>query len=197
MLSQVGKFALLFVSSFILVVSFQNCGQGGSLTSTADTAGFEAPLVADVVNEMQGEVIVDLNDPAIVKEEMRLAEMAPEEVPEEVKYEEVKKEHEQVKKENEPVNEENEPVNEENEPAKEEYQPVAVAPVEELLNDYACGPISKDGTSKKVLICHYPPGNPSARHEICISKNALAAHQSHGNGSIEHQDHLGKCDSRP
>ena len=32
----------------------------------------------------------------------------------------------------------------------------------------------------KVLVCHYPPGNPENVQEICISQNAVAAHLAHG-----------------
>lgn len=35
-------------------------------------------------------------------------------------------------------------------------------------------------TSKKITICHVPPGNPDNCHEIKISKNALQAHLNHG-----------------
>ncbi len=33
---------------------------------------------------------------------------------------------------------------------------------------------------KKVIVCHYPPGNPENVQEICISQNAVAAHLAHG-----------------
>lgn len=33
---------------------------------------------------------------------------------------------------------------------------------------------------KKVLVCHYPPGNPENVQEICISQNAVEAHLAHG-----------------
>lgn len=48
-----------------------------------------------------------------------------------------------------------------------------------------------DSKLKKVLICHVPPGNPAAKHTICISKNALDAHLDHGNG--DEKDYLGYC----
>lgn len=40
---------------------------------------------------------------------------------------------------------------------------------------------------KKVLVCHYPPGNPENVQEICISQNAVAAHLAHG-------CRIGSCD---
>jgi len=43
---------------------------------------------------------------------------------------------------------------------------------------------------KKVTICHIPPGNPSAAHNITISVNALPAHLGHG-------DTEGACPSVP
>ncbi len=45
------------------------------------------------------------------------------------------------------------------------------------------------GTAKKVLICHYPPGNAEARHTKCIGRSALKAHMSHGGVA----DTLGAC----
>lgn len=45
--------------------------------------------------------------------------------------------------------------------------------------DGAC----RDG---KLLLCHYPPGNPGNRHEICVGWPAKPAHLAHG-------DTLGTC----
>ncbi len=42
------------------------------------------------------------------------------------------------------------------------------------------------GPRPKVVICHVPPGNPSARHTIRVSETAVAAHLAHG-------DSLGPC----
>ena len=41
-------------------------------------------------------------------------------------------------------------------------------------------------SSKKVYMCHVPPGNPGNAHTICVSKNAINAHLAHG-------DYLGPC----
>lgn len=38
----------------------------------------------------------------------------------------------------------------------------------------------------KILLCHYPPGNPGNLHEICVGAPAVPAHQAHG-------DTLGTC----
>jgi len=43
--------------------------------------------------------------------------------------------------------------------------------------------VCKDG---KVLLCHYPPGHPANRHEICVGPSAVPAHVAHG-------DDLGAC----
>lgn len=46
----------------------------------------------------------------------------------------------------------------------------------------------RDGTCKsgKTLVCHYPPGNPDNRHDICVGNAAVPAHEAHG-------DTLGAC----
>lgn len=41
---------------------------------------------------------------------------------------------------------------------------------------------------KKALVCHIPPGNPENAHTICVSTNAVDAHQS------PHGDAIGACD---
>ncbi|MFN8846171.1 MAG: hypothetical protein ACK5V3_13425 [Bdellovibrionales bacterium] len=64
--------------------------------------------------------------------------------------------------------------------------------LEDLLKDYACEDLAMGSKSKKVLVCHYPPGNPSNRHEICVGRAALKAHLSHHKDSA-HMDHLGEC----
>jgi len=38
----------------------------------------------------------------------------------------------------------------------------------------------------KTLLCHYPPGNPANRHDICVGDPAVPAHLAHG-------DSLGTC----
>ncbi len=40
--------------------------------------------------------------------------------------------------------------------------------------------------SGKTLLCHYPPGNPGNRHDICVGTPSVPAHQAHG-------DTLGDC----
>jgi hypothetical protein len=61
----------------------------------------------------------------------------------------------------------------------------------EALAGFRCG---DDG--KKVLICHVPPGNPDAKHTICIGESAVNAHlnKHHGGKSL---DYLGDCTPVP
>ena len=56
---------------------------------------------------------------------------------------------------------------------------------DDIPDIYQCGP-------KKVLICHIPPGNFAARHDICIGIPALRAHLGHraANGF---SDQIGRC----
>jgi len=41
----------------------------------------------------------------------------------------------------------------------------------------------------KTLLCHYPPGNPGNRHDICVGNAAVPAHLKHG-------DKLGDCSAQ-
>jgi hypothetical protein len=51
--------------------------------------------------------------------------------------------------------------------------------------DVRCG----NDNNPKVLVCHYPPGNPDNPQTICISVSALETHL------VEHGDHVGVCDA--
>ncbi len=56
--------------------------------------------------------------------------------------------------------------------------------------DVHCG-----NNGKKVMICHYPPGNPNNPQMLCISSNAVPAHIDPASG---HSGcHLGPCDADP
>ncbi len=57
------------------------------------------------------------------------------------------------------------------------------------LADYPCP--GEEANAKKVLVCHVPPGNLSARHNICISVNALKTHLDHEAEGVH--DTLGAC----
>ena len=52
---------------------------------------------------------------------------------------------------------------------------------------HACAP----GSTKKTTICHFPPGNPSNAHTLCVGNSAVPAHVQH------HHDTLGECASEP
>jgi len=61
----------------------------------------------------------------------------------------------------------------------------------ELLDQYPC---TQDSGERGVLICHIPPGNFSALHDICIGLAAVHAHKTdqHG-GDKGYPDVLGSC----
>lgn len=141
MKSNILRVVFLVIGSALLVISFQNCGQPGSL-STASTSLQKMdsdPLVSDVVDEMDNQDGLAQIPPVNDKKEKKYCE-----------------------------------------------------DLEEVLEAYAC-----DDNGKKVLICHYPPGNAAARHEICISRNALQAHLNHNHAGSQHKDHMGPCDQEP
>lgn len=62
----------------------------------------------------------------------------------------------------------------------------------ELLDQYPCKTACRDH-SKKVQICHVPPGNPENRHTICIGKAAVQAHLARHQASTGESDYLGEC----
>lgn len=58
----------------------------------------------------------------------------------------------------------------------------------ELANDFSCE------HGNKVEICHVPPGNPAARHTLCIGAPAVNAHiAEHQGDSDADDDKLGAC----
>jgi hypothetical protein len=133
---------LLFVSGLIIVIVFQNCGQPGALSEAGSSLSkSDAPLVADVVGEMQNQQSDSVEHITPIR-------------------------HREIIREDDVVYDND---------------------LENVLQDHSC-----QNNPRKILICHYPPGNPAARHEICISRSALAAHMRHGDES-SHQDHLGAC----
>ncbi len=207
MKSHIKKSILVLIGSLFLMVAFQNCGQAGSVTENApDFSKITDPLVVDVVNEIENQEIQEQEQikEEIAKEEDKPEEVVADEVKEIVVAEEEKKEEavvaEEEKKEEVVADEVKQVIVDD---SKEETQIVVVddsveneqpaTPIEQVLEDYSCDDNKGKANEKKVLVCHYPPGNAAARHEICISKNALKAHQSHGHSSADHQDHLGKC----
>lgn len=65
-----------------------------------------------------------------------------------------------------------------------------------ILELYECKDKGKKG---KVLVCHVPPGNPDARHNICIGPKAVQKHLDHHHGEdsdgVQYSDYLGDCDA--
>lgn len=60
---------------------------------------------------------------------------------------------------------------------------IATAEKTITVTDIRCG-----NKLDKVIVCQVPPGNPGNSHEICISKNAVAAHLRNGS-------YLGSCNA--
>jgi hypothetical protein len=48
----------------------------------------------------------------------------------------------------------------------------------------SCLPSMGLAASNKVLICHYPPGNPDNRNMLSVSENSLPAHLDHGDNVL-------------
>ncbi len=165
-MSQFVKSLVLIISSCILVVAFQNCGQPGSVSAASELSKAQAPLVVDVVGEMQVQEYAD-------------------EEKEEVKKYGGRRKH----GDHDPYADKED--GKKCDRDKKQYD----RELEEVLSDYSCDEraSSKGSDGKKVKICHYPSGNASARHELCVSRNSLEAHLNHGHGSVDHQDHLGSC----
>jgi hypothetical protein len=79
----------------------------------------------------------------------------------------------------------------------------AIAPLSEveedpsLLDQFPCSDGQDFNTQckseKKVEICHVPPGNPDAKHTLCIGESAISAHLSHHVAADGEQDYLGPC----
>lgn len=60
------------------------------------------------------------------------------------------------------------------------------------LDAFECSP------QHKVKICHVPPGNSAAQHSICVDRQAVMAHTSHGAGAAHGgEDYLGDCHKKP
>lgn len=62
---------------------------------------------------------------------------------------------------------------------------------DEIPAEFRCGP-----KNRKVKICHVPPGNPAAKHTICIGAPAVRAHLNlHiAKSDANIRDTLGDCD---
>ena len=165
---------MLGLSSLVILVAFQNCGQPGSVQLASDGVApqklgaaalpqQDPPLVVDVVaaiDDSKAPTGATTATPIKGSEAQPPVATAPAPVP---KSADVSIESAAV-------------------------MPPQVNNVEEVLEDHSCG---EDG--RKVLVCHFPPGNPAGMHTICIARPALKAHMNHGHSAPEHQDHVGAC----
>lgn len=204
-------FSVLAVT--LVMVAFQNCGrvQFDAVDSGLNKTGFvQGPEVEDVIIDKQEDLpIVDV---VIDTEQPKTEE--PKEVVEDKKDDVVvvvddttDKEDEEKKSEDKKDDvavvddgDDEEVIN--NDPKdKKDDTPVVVddgdkkneEKKEDTLTDeevelIACAS-DQGGNEKKVLICHYPPGNADARKTLCIGRSALKAHQHHGGA----KDTLGAC----
>lgn len=173
-MSQFVKSLTLIISSCFLVVAFQNCGQPGSVSAASELSKAQGPLVVDVVGEMQIQEYADEEKEEVKKYDGRRRHGGYDDHDDDDDSYAKKEDGKKCDRD------------------KKQYD----RELEDMLSDYSCDEraSSKGSDGKKVKICHYPSGNASARHELCVSRNSLEAHLNHGHGSEEHQDHLGNCE---
>lgn len=55
--------------------------------------------------------------------------------------------------------------------------------------------VSCTAGTKKVLVCHVPPGNPANEHDICVSVRSFPAREAAG--TAEGLDYFGPCKGQP
>lgn len=151
--------------SLVVLIAFQNCGQPGSVQLTTDGAAPQK-LGTSTVPQQDPPLVVDV---VAAIDDSKAPAVAPTVAP--IKGSEV--EHPAAVADPVP---------------KSAVMPTEVNNVTEVLEGQSCG---EDG--KKVLVCHFPPGNPAGMHTICIGRSALKAHMDHGHSAPEHQDHVGAC----
>ncbi len=178
---------IIGLSSLVLLVAFQNCGQPGSVELVNDVNGTTQKLNTDSLNQQDPPLVIDVvdaindnsdgiaapADPTIVLDTVLAPPKGSMPTEEEVKS---------------PVAEALPPAPTAGSSSDSVVSVPVVNNVEEVLADNSCGQ-----GGKKVLVCHIPPGNPAAKHTICIGRPALDAHKSHGHSSVEHQDYVGAC----
>lgn len=177
-MSQFVKSLIVVSSSCFLILAFQNCGQPGSVSAATDLSKSQGPLVVDVVGEMQNQQPpAAVVPPATARHERD-------------RHNDRRDDRRDRHDDHDDDGYDHDDDGYDHDEVRYDYE------LEEILNRYACDEraSSRGSNSKKIMICHYPPGNASARHELCISRNALNAHLNHGHGSQAHQDHLGKCE---
>ena len=161
--------------SLVLLVAFQNCGQPGSVELVTDVNDSTQKLNSDSVGQQDPPLVIDVVD-AINDNNDAISSPAAPATPNAVA----------------PPQASAMPQAQTPPAAGSSTDSVVSVPVinnvEEVLADHSCGQ-----GGKKVLVCHIPPGNPAAKHTICISRQALDAHKNHGHSAIEDQDYVGAC----
>lgn len=78
----------------------------------------------------------------------------------------------------------------------DETDPDDPSEAEEIAGEYECHTrceSSSDKGDRKVMVCHVPHNNEAARHEICISINAVHAHVNRDHKTDSHEDYYGYC----
>ncbi len=173
--------------SLVLLVGFQNCGQPGSVELVNDVNGPAQKLNSDSIGQQDPPLVIDVVDAINDNSDGVAAPADPI-----IVLDEVKIPTKELMPSEEPAPSQELPVAQPAPEAGSTPAPVVSVPiinnVEEVLADNSCG---RGG--KKVLVCHIPPGNPAAKHTICISRQALDAHKNHGHSAVEHQDYVGAC----
>ena len=157
--------------SLVLLVAFQNCGQPGSVELATDANGSPQKLNSDLVVQQDPPLVIDVVGAINDNNDAIVAPAAPGAVvdtmltpPQALTLTAAGSSTDSV------------------------VSVPLINNVEEVLADHSCGQ-----GGKKVLVCHIPPGNPAAKHTICISRQALDAHKNHGHSAIEDQDYVGAC----
>ncbi len=155
------------ISALIVILAFQNCGQPGSVQLTSDGVAPQK-LSANAVPQQDPPLVVDVVAAVADSKTPAPAAVGSSPAPAPASA----------------------PVPKSGEMSADDgvVIPAVINNVEEVLDDNSCGE-----DKKKVLVCHFPPGNPAAMHTICISRHALNAHMNHGHSEPEHQDHIGAC----
>ncbi len=168
---------IIGISALLILVAFQNCGQPGSVQLTSDSVAPQK-LASDATPQEDPPLVVDV---VAAIDEIKAPAAAPSVPP--------IKESDDKQPTSAEVALVPAPAPQAGEMSADDGVVIpAINNVEEVLADHSCGE-----RGQKVLVCHFPPGNPSAMHTICIGRAALKAHMKHGHSAPEHQDHVGAC----
>lgn len=186
------KLSGLFIVT-VVMFAFQNCGKVAfeAVDSGLSKSGFvEGPPISEVIVDNGGNEIVeqedDQDDVIIIVEDKRDDGKKDEEKNDGDKKDEVLvvDDKDDDKKEDDKSEDKDDQVADRVDEDGDDKHEDNLTNLE--LDMIAC---STDASlnSRKVLICHIPPGNPAARKTICISRNALNSHADH------HGDTMGAC----